>query len=116
MRIPFSRSRAKGRYLGPRAAYPAFIFAKPGAISLSLSLSLSFQSARDYRYRLPPPLTSRTTVLRNAGNWRSRERREGREGGRKKRKEERKNETFYRRGGGREEEEEEEEEGGGGVL
>lgn len=84
---------AKGSAIswGPRGiSHVYFCEKKPGAISLSpflllvfLSLDVCrFQSARDYRYRLPPPLTSRTTVLRNAGNWRPRETREER--GRKK--------------------------------
>jgi len=87
VRIPFSCERAMSR---KELAYFAFIFAKP-SLFLSRSSFLSCRSwlqvpvgARDYRYRLPPPLTSRTTVLRNAGNWRSREREGGTRGRKKK--------------------------------
>lgn len=43
--------------------------------SLSLSLLSPWMQvqAGDYRYRLSPPLISRTTVLRNTGNWHPRE-------------------------------------------
>lgn len=76
MRIPFVSTGSAGPVKGASdISNPRLFLREKLSDSLSLSLLSPWMQVQvgDYRYRLSPPLISRTTVLRNTGNWHPRE-------------------------------------------
>lgn len=73
MRIPFVFTGSAELVKKPAISRTRVYFWERSSGSLSLFLLSPWIQVGDYRYRLSPPLISRTTVLRNTGNWHPRE-------------------------------------------